>query len=181
MDPDDLRATLAPVHAPLEATARFIGDEVPEDREDEESSPLVVLSFDAAPEAAALFGSLLEVETESPISAHVEVWIPLEADSEPYAEIHGGHPVLRFLVTGGLANGSLLRALGFLVCAQCEPAFMTHITHCEEFGIASAVSDSADPSDPSMIPTILLVKADPVEIAYVELAAWRRAHGSWSR
>ena len=93
--------------------------------------------------------------------------------------MHEGHPVLRFLVTGGLENGTLVRALGFLVCAQCEPAFLAHVTHCEEFGIASAVSDSTDSSDPCLIPTMLLVRADPIEIAYVELAAWRRAHGSW--
>lgn len=64
MDLDDLGMTLAPIHAPLEATARFIGDEVPEDREDGELSPLVVLNFEAAREAVALLGSLLEVEAE---------------------------------------------------------------------------------------------------------------------
>lgn len=181
MNAEDESVTLMPVHAPLEGTARFVSDEVPREREDEEALPLVVLDFQSAPEAAALFGSLLEIEADTLICARVEVWIPLEVDVEPYPFAHVGHPILRFLVSGAFEGAPLARALAFMVCVQCEPAFMAHITNSEHFGIGGAVSDDVDLIDPSVVPMMLLVNVDPVEVAYTELIAWRRIHGKWDR
>lgn len=177
MNSKDPTAALIPIHAPLEATARFVSDEVPPDREDEESFPLVVLDFQLTPEAAALFGSLVEIEADTLIWASVEVWVPLEVDVEPYLVTHVGHPVLRFLVSGASESNALVRALAFLVCVQCEPAFLSHVTHSEQFGITGGVSEDVDPTNPRMVPSMLLVNVDPVDVAYTELVAWRRAHG----
>jgi hypothetical protein len=179
MDSPHIPATLVPVHAPLEATARFVGDEVPQEREDEESFPLVVLNFESAPEAAALFGSLLEIEAVAKVSARVEIWVSLEVDEEPYLEAHAGHPVLRFLVSGSVEGGHLMRALAFLTCVQCEPAFFSHVTQSQQFGLGGSLSDDVDPNDSSLLPAMLLVDIDPVEAAFTELAAWRRAYGNW--
>lgn len=179
MDATDRKATLAPLQVPLAAAARFFPEDVPPEREDEEAVALAVLDFDHAPEAAALFGSLLDCGPSFWCRAIAEVWVPLAADDEPYLEEHAQHPVLRYLVGRGFEGDQMVQALSFLVCAQCEPGLQWLVTHSDQMGIGSTLPDDVDPEDPSIIPFILPVEIDPVEVAYVELAAWRRSHVSW--
>jgi len=171
---------ILPLYAPLAAAVRLVADSVDEQLDCEEEVPLAVLEFQGSPRAAALFGSLLDEEGGDLASAIVEVWVPLAGESEPYVATHDGHPLLRFLVGRGLLDHArTTQALAFLVCAQCEPGFMSLVSRSEVLGVGGAIADDVDPHDPSVIPPVLMVEVDPILIAHTELMAWRFTHARW--
>lgn len=179
MDVSETGQAILPLHAPLAAAARLVADCVGEQLEHEEEVPLAVLEFQGSPRAAALFGSLLDEGAEDLVIAVVEVWVPLAGESEPYVATHYGHPLLRFLVGRGLDNARTTQALAFLICAQCEPGFMSLVSRSEVLGVGGAIPDDVDPRDPSVIPPVLMAEVDPLLIVHAELMAWRFTHARW--
>lgn len=180
VDAIEVKATLVPFQVPFVAAAHLSQGDTQAGDEGFDSVALAVLDLEGAPRAAALFGSLLDIGADSYCRLAVEVWVPLAADEDPYAKKHESHPILRFLVGVGFEGDYVVPALAFLVCAECEPSFLSHVTYSDQLGVGSVLSEDVDPHCPSLLPIVLLATLDPIEVAYIELAAWRRSRGNWS-
>lgn len=177
MTSEPVDPTLAPVHAAMVCTAALAAEDVPDDDQPAWSLPLAVLDFDRYPEAAALFGTLLEIPADDRCIAMVEPWVPL-AGEEPdaYDQAHAGHPLIRFLVARQRYDEEPIEALSFRVCVQHETGFMRQVTLLDEMGVMGAVPDGVDPDDEALLPHVLPVVVDPGHIGWVELMAWRRRY-----
>lgn len=174
MSSQEVDPTLAPIHAAMVCTAAMVMEDVPDDEQRDRSLPLAVLDFDRYPEAAALFGTLLEIPSDDRCIAIVEPWVPLAGeDPDAYDEVHAGHPLIRFLVARQRYDEEPIQALSFRVCVQHEAGFMQQVTRLEEMGVMGAVPDGVDPDDESLLPHVLPVLVDPGHIGWVELLVWR--------
>lgn len=138
---------------------------------------MAVLDFGRFPQAAALFGTLLEKSERQESIAMVEPWLPLDGEEEDaYDRAHAGHPMIRVLVAAYHDAEEPIPALSFRVCVQHEAGFMQQVTMLDELGVMSAVPDGVDPDDQDLLAAILPVTIDPGHIGYMELLAWRHCY-----
>ena len=138
--------TLAPVHAALDCAASFVSEDVAEEEQADHSLPLAVLDFDRYPQAAALFGTLLDASEKQRCIAMVEPWVALaDEEVDAYDAPHSGHPMIRFLITAERYQEEPIPALSFRVCVQHEAGFMQQVTRFDEMGILSAGPQGVDP------------------------------------
>lgn len=172
----DIEPTLMPVHAAMICAAKAVGEGIDEDASDQ-SLPLAVLDFDSYPDAAALFGTLLDLPADDRCLAMVEPWVPLADEVlDAYDALHNCHPMVRFLVARERYREQPIEALSFRVCVQHEAGFMQQITRADEMGVMGAVPDGVDPDDDALLPPVLPVTIDPGHVGWVELLAWRHRY-----
>jgi hypothetical protein len=166
---------LIPVSAPFAQTAWAVNETL---RDSEEVLPIVALDLDDAPEAAALFGSLIESE-DQPLIVTAEVWVGLEPDAEEeFDRVHQGHPMVRFyLRPDEEAPDAPLRCLSFRVCPRCEHPFFRDAISGGVLSVVSTVPNGVDADSPNLPPgPLLIAEVDGTSLSDVELWAWRYAY-----
>jgi hypothetical protein len=151
---------------------------VPAGSPDYQGIPVVALEFGGDSEAEHLYRQFVLLHDPGDVVTEVSPWVPLAGDDGPAG--HAGHPLLEFIlvssVTAGQGHGPE-DALGFVVCAQCEGAFVQHVSSSEWLALGSSVPE-ADDANVTEEPVVELAVAecDPDQVAWAELRAWRYAY-----
>jgi hypothetical protein len=165
-----------PVMVELSSTAAMTRDAEPISRTTPDW-PLAILRIPKGTRGRVFFDDLLNRDTGKLPAIHCEVWVDLPAyEHNEYAAGHEGHPMIRLWVTQDYQGKNGHREeLCFLVCVRCEASFLDHCTsRSGHLGLMIAPSEAPEQTgDP--LPPIVLAGLDPVEVAFVQLYAWRQA------
>jgi len=176
-DDEVIDQVVIPVHATLEATAKW---EAEADRDDGGSVACLRLPLGSA--ARGVYDRFTTDPSQTLVGV-ARAWFPLDGDlADVYDVEHEGHPLVTFdlfpLPVGKSMGGQdPCEALSFRVCAQCEGPFMALTSRLGSLGVLPAEDDGQE-SDPEEgdASTIVPVAVDPGQAGYAELTAWRRVY-----